>query len=597
IMTDSTGLSKKRIVKSTHVPTACIHCKKAHLACDLSRPCKRCYSLGKSDSCVDIRHKKRGRPKLTSVKKWQSTNTLSEQHSQAMTSFKESKERNKPAQAVMTLFLSMDLCCIRVSDECLQFLNTSPSKISQCSLYDLIHIESSETLSRLHRILLDNCHQNVTQPISFTSASSESFLTTSAPRLMTIANGSQTLKETLRFKTSLSQFNCQFYLGGGLGGDLFKLSTLNRLYMVCLMTRDDKAINVHNILPSPPPYTAESILECDMMLRQQQQPNYSPLLSANSTTNDVNTIDLMNHFCEAIMSPCSTENNNPTQISSQDNSLVQNRRGKLAWALSLFFDYLIIFTPFSVYTQFIQCTVKMSSELIENGKRLAAYRAVDEYITSDCNVVGIGSGSTVIYVIERILQKPELKDIVYVPTSFQSRLLIADNGLKLGTIEQNDEIDVTIDGADEVDENLNAIKGGGACQFQEKLVAEAAKKFVIVADFRKESKKLGTQWTKGVPIEVVPLCYRTVIRKMENELSLKPKSAKLRMAVNKAGPVVTDNGNFVVDVDFGQLEDPASLLKEIKLLTGVYEVGLFCNMASIAYFGEQDGTVNTLVKK
>ncbi|KAL9538642.1 hypothetical protein MBANPS3_010778 [Mucor bainieri] len=238
----------------------------------------------------------------------------------------------------------------------------------------------------------------------------------------------------------------------------------------------------------------------------------------------------------------------------------------------------------------------MSKELIENGKRLAAYKAVDEHISPENQVVGIGSGSTVVYVIERILQKPELKHITYVPTSFQSKLLILDNGLKLGSVEQNDVIDVTIDGADEVDDQLNAIKGGGACQFQEKLVAEAAKKFIIVADFRKESKRLGTQWRQGVPIEVVPLCYRTVMKKIEHGLSIKPKQVNLRMAVKKAGPVVTDNGNFVVDADFGQLEDPASLLREIKLLTGVYEVGLFCQMAAMAYFGEQDGSVNVLKK-
>lgn len=86
------------------------------------------------------------------------------------------------------------------------------------------------------------------------------------------------------------------------------------------------------------------------------------------------------------------------------------------------------------------------------------------------------------------------------------------------------------------------------------------------------------------------------MNKIEHGLSIKPKQVNLRMAVKKAGPVVTDNGNFVVDADFGQLEDPASLLKEIKLLTGVYEVGLFCQMAAMAYFGEQDGSVNVLKK-
>ncbi|KAI9498512.1 ribose 5-phosphate isomerase A-domain-containing protein [Zychaea mexicana] len=233
---------------------------------------------------------------------------------------------------------------------------------------------------------------------------------------------------------------------------------------------------------------------------------------------------------------------------------------------------------------------------VEAGKKLAAYQAVNDYITPEHKVVGIGSGSTVVYAVERILQRPELKNIVYVPTSFQSKLLIIEGGLTMGTVEQYPEIDVTIDGADEVDGQLNAIKGGGACQFQEKVVAEAAKKFVIIADYRKKSTKLGTQWLKGVPVEVVPMTYKSVIRALENKLSLKPQQVTLRMAVNKAGPVVTDNGNFVVDAHFGAIEDPTALLKEIKLLTGVYEVGLFCNMAETAYFGEADGTVSTLKK-
>ena len=192
------------------------------------------------------------------------------------------------------------------------------------------------------------------------------------------------------------------------------------------------------------------------------------------------------------------------------------------------------------------------SNPVEEGKKLAAYRAVDEYITPDLKVVGIGSGSTVVYVVERILQRPELKDIVYIPTSFQSKILILENGLRLGSIEQHPEIDVTIDGADEVDEELNAIKGGGACQFQEKVVAEAAKKFVIVAgkdiivlkiyavilmaritiDFRKKSQKLGTGWTKGVPIEVVPMTYKSVMKHIETKLSVKPVESKLRMVSN-----------------------------------------------------------------
>ncbi|KAI9285896.1 ribose-5-phosphate isomerase [Umbelopsis sp. AD052] len=229
---------------------------------------------------------------------------------------------------------------------------------------------------------------------------------------------------------------------------------------------------------------------------------------------------------------------------------------------------------------------------VEKGKKVAAYRAVDENITAEHKVIGIGSGSTVVYAVERILQRKELQHIVYIPTSFQSRLLITEGGLTLGSIEQFPEIDVTIDGADEVDSQLNAIKGGGACQFQEMVVAKAAKKFVMIADYRKKSKSLGTEWVKGVPIEVVPLAYKVVMQALNSQLSVKPQFTKLRMAVQKAGPVVTDNGNFVIDAHFGPIADPYKLGQEIKLLTGVLEVGLFCRMAEIAYFGEEDGSVD-----
>lgn len=102
---------------------------------------------------------------------------------------------------------------------------------------------------------------------------------------------------------------------------------------------------------------------------------------------------------------------------------------------------------------------------------------------------------------------------------------------------------------------------------------------------------MGTNWVKGVPIEVVPMAYKSVLKSIENNLSIKPIKATLRMAINKAGPVVTDNGNFVIDAHFGAIENPQKLLIELKLLTGVYEVGLFCNMAEKAFFGEEDGSV------
>uniref|UniRef100_M4BAQ5 ribose-5-phosphate isomerase n=1 Tax=Hyaloperonospora arabidopsidis (strain Emoy2) TaxID=559515 RepID=M4BAQ5_HYAAE len=173
-----------------------------------------------------------------------------------------------------------------------------------------------------------------------------------------------------------------------------------------------------------------------------------------------------------------------------------------------------------------------------------------------------------------------------------NRCLIAQHKLTLTSLDESPVIDVTIDGADEVDLQLNCIKGGGGCQLQEKVVAFAAKKFVIVADYRKESKKLGEHWTQGVPVEVVPMAYVPLMRYLEEKFGGKPV---LRMGKCKAGPVVTDNGNFVLDVNFGEIDDPKTLCDSLKLVPGVVEVGLFCSMAEKAFFGQTNGSVTTRV--
>jgi ribose 5-phosphate isomerase A len=233
----------------------------------------------------------------------------------------------------------------------------------------------------------------------------------------------------------------------------------------------------------------------------------------------------------------------------------------------------------------------MSNDAIEASKKLAAYTAVDKHVLAHHKIIGIGSGSTVPYVVDRIKQQGEEvnKDRVFIPTSFQSQHLIVDGGLRLGSIDQYPSIDVTIDGADEVDPNLHCIKGGGACQLREKVLAEAAETFVVVADFRKNSNLLGKNYPAGVPIEVTPFAYAPLLRQLQK---LAP-NAKLRMAQKKAGPVVTDNGNFVIDAPFGPdlMSDPAALLSKLKQYTGIVEVGLFCNMAKFAYFGNEDGSV------
>lgn len=232
-------------------------------------------------------------------------------------------------------------------------------------------------------------------------------------------------------------------------------------------------------------------------------------------------------------------------------------------------------------------------DAVEVGKRGAAYRAVDENIDESTRVVGVGSGSTVIYAVDRLAErcKADAKlDFVCVPTSFQSRQLIVENGLQLADLGTHPVIDVTIDGADEIDPQLNAIKGGGGCHLMEKCVAFAASRFILIADSRKQSSVLGSKWTKGVPLEVVPFAYVPVMRHIERELGGKPV---LRMAKSKTGPVVTDSGNFVVDVVFGELGDQqvAELNTELLAVPGVVETGLFVAMASKAYIGNADGSV------
>ncbi|PBK88995.1 ribose-5-phosphate isomerase [Armillaria gallica] len=231
--------------------------------------------------------------------------------------------------------------------------------------------------------------------------------------------------------------------------------------------------------------------------------------------------------------------------------------------------------------------------VIERSKQLAAWTAVDQHIKPEHRVIGIGSGSTVPYVVERIVMQgyEANKDRVFIPTGFQSKELIISSGLGLGDVDQYSTIDVTIDGADEVDLELNCIKGGGACHLREKVLAEAALTFILVADYRKNVDILCTNFKPGVPIEVVPFAYAKVLRNLRE--SLRSPNATLRMAVAKAGPVVTDNGNFVIDAPFSRedMMDPYAIMARIKMLTGVVEVGLFCHMAKAAYFGNQDGSV------
>ncbi|XP_060530669.1 ribose-5-phosphate isomerase [Cylas formicarius] len=227
---------------------------------------------------------------------------------------------------------------------------------------------------------------------------------------------------------------------------------------------------------------------------------------------------------------------------------------------------------------------------LEQSKKNAAYEAVDNHIKSGY-VVGIGSGSTVIYAVERLAQRVlnENLNVRCVPTSFQARELIIKYKLNLTDLDIDYKLDVCIDGADEVDESLNLIKGGGGCLLQEKIVASCADELIIIADHTKNSSQLGDQYRKGIPIEVVPMAYVPVKNRLE---SLYGGKIELRLAKMKAGPVVTDNGNFILDwKEFDQNLNWNEVSTKISSIPGVVEIGLFVQMAKKAYFGMTDGTV------
>lgn len=227
---------------------------------------------------------------------------------------------------------------------------------------------------------------------------------------------------------------------------------------------------------------------------------------------------------------------------------------------------------------------------LESAKKIAAEKAVNDHV-KDKQVIGIGSGSTIVYAVNRLTErvKDENLDVVCIPTSFQAKQLIVNNGLKLGELEIYPQLDVAIDGADECDEELNCIKGGGGCLLQEKIVAACAKYLVIVADHTKNSEFLTFNYKK-IPIEVSPMAYVPIKNKIE---SLFGGELKLRMAVAKAGPCVTDNGNFLLDWFFkgSPTTDFYGINREIQMIPGVIDTGLFIGMARKAYFGMADGSV------
>ncbi len=235
--------------------------------------------------------------------------------------------------------------------------------------------------------------------------------------------------------------------------------------------------------------------------------------------------------------------------------------------------------------------MKAKADWVETAKKNAALEAVK--LVEDGFVVGLGSGSTAAYAIEEIgkKMKRESLHILAIPTSYQAFSLAVRHKIPATTLEEHPTLDLTIDGADQIDGQLNLIKGMGGALAREKTVASASKKLAIIADENKKVKTLGEN-NHPVPIEVLPFATAFVLRRI-GESGGRPV---LRDGKGKVGPVVTDNGNVIIDAVFGLLHRPEKLEHELRSIPGVVETGLFIGMADIVYVGRRSG-VEKLVGK
>jgi ribose 5-phosphate isomerase A len=229
--------------------------------------------------------------------------------------------------------------------------------------------------------------------------------------------------------------------------------------------------------------------------------------------------------------------------------------------------------------------LKVNLDPIQEQKQKAATEAVKH--VKDGFVVGLGSGSTAAFAIQAIGEriKQENLNVMGIPTSYQAFLLAVECKIPITTLDEHPEINLTIDGADQVTPELNLIKGMGAAMAREKIVAAASKLNIIIADQQKKVKLLGEN-NQVVPIEVLPFAISPVKQKLV-AVGGKPS---VREGKGKLGPVITDNGNAVLDTYFGEIKNPAELAVQVKMIPGVVETGFFVGLTDIVYVGTNGAT-------
>ncbi|MHA1529262.1 MAG: ribose-5-phosphate isomerase RpiA [Alphaproteobacteria bacterium] len=228
----------------------------------------------------------------------------------------------------------------------------------------------------------------------------------------------------------------------------------------------------------------------------------------------------------------------------------------------------------------------------ERGKRAAAERALE--FVEDGMTLGLGTGSTARWFVDLLARRMRAEglQITGVPTSSQTRTQAEALGIPLTTLAQAGWLDLTIDGADEFDSRLNLIKGGGGALLQEKIVATASTRMVVITD---PSKQVATLGAFALPVELVRFgaaATRWLIGEVLKQHDVAGRGMTLRQGED--GPYITDEGHYIVDLDLGRIGDPARLNAGLNVIPGVVETGLFCGIAATVVVGGPDGTARVI---
>ena len=214
-------------------------------------------------------------------------------------------------------------------------------------------------------------------------------------------------------------------------------------------------------------------------------------------------------------------------------------------------------------------------------QKLGIYAA--DFIKQDM-LVGLGTGTTVYYLLKELgKRKQEGLHFTAVCTSNQTQTILEEEGIKYVSIDEIDKLQLAIDGADEVDENGNLIKGGGGALLQEKIVEAASEKLIIIIDEKKNVKTLGAF---PLPVEVITFGWKHVQQKIESTYNIKTK-----LREKDGAAFITDHKHYILDCWFNKIPEPFELNKNLHLIPGVVETGLFVNMANIIVTGFADGTI------